>query len=178
MSEQTSAWDPPLTDTDAEQIVAALDRQRATFRWKADGLGPEGLTQRIGASELTLGGLLNHLTFVEDLYSTLRLDDSALDAVGHDAHPGGVGGALPPDGLPRRPTTTTTRPSTTRSAGPTCGACCSTCSRSTAATRARPTCCAKPSTNAPARTRRPTGARPGSEETQTSRTRAIGTPAR
>ena len=79
MSEQTPAWDPPLTGTDAEQIVAALDRQRATFRWKADGLGPEGLTQRIGASELTLGGLLNHLTFVEDLYSTLRLDDSALD---------------------------------------------------------------------------------------------------
>ena len=38
MSEQTPAWDPPLTGTDAEQIAAALDRQRATFRWKADGL--------------------------------------------------------------------------------------------------------------------------------------------
>lgn len=73
------AWDPPLTGTDAEQIVAALDRQRATFRWKADGLDDAGLSQRIGASELTLGGLLNHLAFVEDLYSTLRLDDSALD---------------------------------------------------------------------------------------------------
>ncbi|WP_433955659.1 DUF664 domain-containing protein [Janibacter indicus] len=46
---------------------AALDRQRATFRWKADGLDTAGLTQRIGVSELTLGGLLNHLAFVEDL---------------------------------------------------------------------------------------------------------------
>lgn len=35
------------------------------LRWKADGLGPEGLTQRIGASGLTLGGLLIHLAFVE-----------------------------------------------------------------------------------------------------------------
>lgn len=70
---------PTAPGTDAEQIAAALDRQRATFRWKADGLDTAGLTQRIGVSELTLGGLLNHLAFVEDLYSTLRLDDSALD---------------------------------------------------------------------------------------------------
>ena len=25
-------WEPPLTGTDAEQVVAALDRQRSTFR--------------------------------------------------------------------------------------------------------------------------------------------------
>ena len=36
------AWEPPLTGTDAEQLVAALDRQRAIFRWKADGLDARG----------------------------------------------------------------------------------------------------------------------------------------
>ena len=47
---------------------------------------------------------------------------------------------------------------------PTSGGCCSTCSRSTAATPGRPTCSARPSTAASARTRPPTGAarsRPG-----------------
>lgn len=69
-------WEPPLTGTDTEQILAALDRQRATFRWKADGLDAEALALRIGASALSLGGLLNHLAFVEELYSTLHLDGS------------------------------------------------------------------------------------------------------
>lgn len=71
-------WDPPLTDTDAEQIVAALDRQRATFRWKADGLDTAGLTTRVGASTLTLAGLLNHLAFVETLYSSHHLDGASV----------------------------------------------------------------------------------------------------
>ena len=37
-----------------------------TFRWKADDLDPGGLRTRVGASALTLGGLLKHLAFVED----------------------------------------------------------------------------------------------------------------
>jgi hypothetical protein len=32
-----------------------------TFRWKAGGLDAEGLQIRVGASALTLGGLLKHL---------------------------------------------------------------------------------------------------------------------
>lgn len=79
-AEHQPSWEPPLTGTDAEQIVAALDRQRATFRWKADGLDATGLAQRVGASTLSLGGLLHHLAFVEDHYSTQRLDGSAADA--------------------------------------------------------------------------------------------------
>jgi hypothetical protein len=55
-----------MAGTEAEQLLAALDRLRATFRFKADGLGPAGLNQRIGASALTLGGLLKHLALVED----------------------------------------------------------------------------------------------------------------
>ena len=54
-------------------------RERATFRWKADGLDPDGLALRVGASALTLGGLLNHLALVEDLYSAHHLSGAELD---------------------------------------------------------------------------------------------------
>lgn len=76
---QPPPWEPPLAGTDAEQIVAALDRQRATFRWKTDGLDAAGLGSRVGASRLTLGGLLMHLALVEDYYSSTRLSGTPLD---------------------------------------------------------------------------------------------------
>jgi Protein of unknown function (DUF664) len=59
-------WEPPAAGTESEQLLAALDRLRATFRYKADGLDAAGLNVRIGASALTLGGLLKHLALVED----------------------------------------------------------------------------------------------------------------
>ena len=59
-------WEPPLAGTEVEHLVGALERLRTTFRWKADALGAEGLQARIGASTLTLGGLLKHLAVVED----------------------------------------------------------------------------------------------------------------
>ena len=65
-----------MTGTEAEHLAGALDRLRWTFRWKADGLDAAGLTARVGASELTLGGLLLHLALVEDDVLTRRLDDA------------------------------------------------------------------------------------------------------
>jgi hypothetical protein len=59
-------WEPPLAGTEAEHLVGALDRLRTTFRWKADDLDAAGLNTRIGASTLTLGGLLKHLARAED----------------------------------------------------------------------------------------------------------------
>jgi hypothetical protein len=59
-------WEPPLAGTEAEQLVGALDRLRITFRWKTSGLDAAGLRVRIGASSLTLGGLLKHLAAAED----------------------------------------------------------------------------------------------------------------
>lgn len=55
-----------MAGTDEAHLVGALDRMRVTFRWKTDGLDSEGLNTRIGASALTLGGLLKHLARVED----------------------------------------------------------------------------------------------------------------
>ena len=73
MSNDDYPWEPPLAGTDAEQLIGSLDRLRTTFRWKADDLDAAGLRTTIGASTLTLGGLLKHLAAVEDLYSTTKL---------------------------------------------------------------------------------------------------------
>nr|WP_152360710.1 DUF664 domain-containing protein [Microlunatus speluncae] len=65
--------EPPLAGTEAEHLIGALERQRATFRWKADGLDTAGLQLRIGASSLTLGGLLKHLARAEDELFSAKL---------------------------------------------------------------------------------------------------------
>ena len=59
-------WEPPLAGSETEQLLGALGRLRTTFRYKADDLDADGLRTRIGASSLTLGGLLKHLALVED----------------------------------------------------------------------------------------------------------------
>jgi hypothetical protein len=65
--------EPLLAGTKAEHLAGALDRLRTIFRWKADDLDAAGLQTRIGASTLTLGGLLKHLAFVEDYTFTSKL---------------------------------------------------------------------------------------------------------
>jgi hypothetical protein len=66
-------WEPPLAGTEVEHLIGALDRLRTTFRWKADDLDADGLQKRIGASALTLGGLLKHLAINEDFITTVKL---------------------------------------------------------------------------------------------------------
>ena len=66
-------WEPPVAGTEAEHLAGALDRLRTTFRWKAGHLDAAGLQTRIGASSLTLGGLLKHLALIEDYYFTSKL---------------------------------------------------------------------------------------------------------
>ena len=71
-------WEPPLAGDEVEHLLGALDRLRTTFRWKADGLDASGLAARIGASALTIGGLLKHLAVVEDFHTTAKLRDEPL----------------------------------------------------------------------------------------------------
>jgi len=66
-------WEPPLAGTELEHLVGVLDRLRMTFRWKADDLDAAGLGTRIGASALTLGGLLKHMAINEDFVFTRKL---------------------------------------------------------------------------------------------------------
>ena len=62
-----------MAGSEAEHLFGALERLRTTFRWKADGLDSEQLRVRVGASRLSLGGLLKHLAFVEDFTTTVKL---------------------------------------------------------------------------------------------------------
>jgi uncharacterized damage-inducible protein DinB len=78
MTEPDPPWEPPLAGTEVEHLLGALDRLRTTFRWKADGLDAAGLQTRIGASALTIGGLLKHLASVEDDISTRRLSGARI----------------------------------------------------------------------------------------------------
>ena len=66
-------WEPPLAGDEVDHLVGALDRLRTTFRWKADGLDSTALRVTVGASTLTLGGLLKHLAAVEDYMFTTKL---------------------------------------------------------------------------------------------------------
>jgi hypothetical protein len=80
MPNDDNPWEPPLAGSEAEHLVGALDRLRTTFRWKADGLDAAGLQTRIGASALTLGGLLKHLAANEDYATTTKLTGEPLGA--------------------------------------------------------------------------------------------------
>lgn len=81
-------WEPPLAGNDVEQLVGSLERMRITFRWKADGLDAAGLAAHVGASSLTLGGLLKHLASCEDYTFTHKLRGEPMgapwDATGWD----------------------------------------------------------------------------------------------
>lgn len=66
-------WEPPLAGNEVEALLGALDRLRTTFRWKADELDKDGLQLKIGASSLTIGGLLKHLAANEDNMFTVKM---------------------------------------------------------------------------------------------------------
>jgi hypothetical protein len=70
--------EPPLAGSETEHLVGALDRLRATFRWKADDLDAAGLSTRIGASSLTIGGLLKHLARAEDQMFSVKLSGAPM----------------------------------------------------------------------------------------------------
>ena len=88
MTNKDRPWEPPVAGTETEHLIGALERMRATFRYKADGLDAAGLQVRVGASTLTIGGLLKHLAAVEDYQFTVRLTGEPIgapwDAAGWD----------------------------------------------------------------------------------------------
>lgn len=57
--------EPPLGVGEAATLLGYLERQRATFAWKVSGLDEASLRVTVGASSMTLGGMLKHLARVE-----------------------------------------------------------------------------------------------------------------
>ncbi|GAA2373934.1 mini-circle protein [Catellatospora methionotrophica] len=62
--------EPPAVAGEAETLLGSLERQRATFAWKCAGLDAAGLRSSVGISLMTLGGLLKHMAYMEDVNFT------------------------------------------------------------------------------------------------------------
>ncbi|MCX5560840.1 DinB family protein [Streptomyces sp. NBC_00038] len=72
-SNETILWEPPVAGDEVDTLLGSMERQRRTFAWKCGGLDAAGLSATVGASTMTLGGLLKHLALVEDDYFSGRL---------------------------------------------------------------------------------------------------------
>jgi uncharacterized damage-inducible protein DinB len=82
---------PPETAGETATLLGFLEYQRATFAWKCAGLDAAGLGATVGASAMTLGGMLKHLAYVEDWWCSRWLygrdAEPPWDAVDWDADP-------------------------------------------------------------------------------------------
>ena len=65
--------EPPLAADETATLLGFLEYQRATLAWKCAGLDAAGLRATVGASSMTLGGLLKHLALVEDYWFSRSL---------------------------------------------------------------------------------------------------------
>ena len=66
--------DPPLRAGEADTLLAFLDYHRDTLRMKVAGLDREQLGRTLAPSTMTLGGLVKHLSLVEDNWFSVVLD--------------------------------------------------------------------------------------------------------
>ncbi len=65
--------EPPLASDEIQTLVGFLEYQRATFAWKCSGLDATSLKATVGASTMTLGGMLKHLAYYEDHWFSHRM---------------------------------------------------------------------------------------------------------
>ena len=65
--------EPPVAADETATLLGFLDYQRATMAWKCAGLDAAGLRATVGASSMTLGGMLKHLACVEEWWFSERL---------------------------------------------------------------------------------------------------------
>ena len=65
--------EPAYSNDEVGMLRSFLDHYRATVRLQASGLTDEQLDQPLAPSDLTLGGMLSHLAFVEDYWFSFNL---------------------------------------------------------------------------------------------------------
>src|SRR4051794_27133831 len=65
----------PVTGSEIDTLLGALDRNRRTFAWKVFGLSAEEMRRTLGPSSVTLAGLAKHVALVEDYYFSLGLGE-------------------------------------------------------------------------------------------------------
>ncbi|WP_212753915.1 DUF664 domain-containing protein [Nakamurella aerolata] len=66
--------DPPLHGSEFDTLLGFLNFHRDTLRWKVSGLTTEHLATPHPPSDLTLAGMLGHLTYVENYWTQEVLD--------------------------------------------------------------------------------------------------------
>ncbi len=72
MIDEQGRVEPPFAGSEAETLLGFLEYQRATLAWKVRGLDAAGLATVLPPSAMTLGGLIKHLAFVEDIWLHTR----------------------------------------------------------------------------------------------------------
>jgi hypothetical protein len=65
--------EPTPAAGEVEAALGFLDFQRATLEWRCSRLDAQGLSTRVAASTMTLGGLMKHMAWVEDYWFSRRL---------------------------------------------------------------------------------------------------------
>ena len=60
--------EPPFDGDETATLTGFLDFQRATLEWRCRELTDEQLRTALPPTSMTLGGLLKHLAFVEDMW--------------------------------------------------------------------------------------------------------------
>ncbi|MFZ9628459.1 MAG: DinB family protein [Ilumatobacteraceae bacterium] len=60
--------EPPRSADELDTLVGFLEFQRATFAWKCLGLPADAMRVGVGVSTMTLGGLLKHMSLVEEVW--------------------------------------------------------------------------------------------------------------
>ncbi len=73
-------FEPPVAGDEYGALFGALERQRATFRYKCDDLDEAGLRAKLATSTLSLGGLLVHLALVEEYTVGVKIEGGRLSA--------------------------------------------------------------------------------------------------
>ncbi len=73
MGDEHAYPEPPAVGGEADTLLGSLERQRATLSWKCADLDGAGLSAALPPSTVTLGGLLKHLAYMEDINFTRDL---------------------------------------------------------------------------------------------------------
>lgn len=67
--------EPPVAGSELDTLLGSLERQRRTLAWKCADLDAAAMATTVGASSITLGGLLRHLARAEENSFSWKLHD-------------------------------------------------------------------------------------------------------
>jgi len=79
VTELPAEYDVPRAADERTTLLGFLDRYRAVARRKAVGVDADGMRLTVGASPLTIGAIVKHLAYVEDIWFTACFAGNPMD---------------------------------------------------------------------------------------------------